>query len=128
MFYFHILDLNVNQWVPLKGCILGIWTNGPCVVITTSVETLDRLWLYCYTNCMLGRAPRTKETLPDFCENMDFDKWDIIVWYQVTQNPQEFNRLTGCQRDPRILGRHKNMAHLFPENFTSEGIFGRNKP
>ena len=41
MFYFHILDLNVNEWVPVKGCILGI--DGPCVVITTNVETLDGL-------------------------------------------------------------------------------------
>ena len=24
--------------------------------------------------------------------------------YRVTQNPQEFHRLTGCQRDPRIWG------------------------
>ena len=66
MFYFHILDLHVNELVPIKEYILGIWTYGPCVVITTSVETLDGLWLYCYTGCMLGRAPRTKETLPDF--------------------------------------------------------------
>ena len=54
------------------------------MVITTFVETLDGLWLYCYTGCMLGRAPRTKETLLDFCENMDPDKWDTIVWYRVT--------------------------------------------
>ena len=53
---------------------------------------------------MLGRAPQTKETLPDFCENMDPDKWETIVWYRVTQNPQEFRRLTGCQQDPRIWG------------------------
>ena len=57
------------------------------MVITTSVETLDGLWLYYYTGCMLGRAPRIKETLPDFCENMDLDKWDTTVWYLVTQNP-----------------------------------------
>ena len=63
---------------------------------------------------MLGRAPRTKETLPDFCEKMNLDKWDTIVWYRVTRNPQEFNGLTGCQQDPRVLGSHKNMAHLFP--------------
>ena len=44
------------------------------MVITTSVETLDGLWLYYYSGSMLGRAPRTKETLPDFCENMDHDK------------------------------------------------------
>ena len=43
MFYFHILDLNENEWVLVKGYILGIWTYGPCVVITTSVETLDGL-------------------------------------------------------------------------------------
>ena len=54
------------------------------MVITTSVETLDGLWLYCYTDCMLGRALRTKKTLPDFGENMDPDKWDTIVWYRVT--------------------------------------------
>ena len=44
------------------------------MVITIYVETLDGLLLYCYTSCMLGRAPRTKETMPDFCENMDPDK------------------------------------------------------
>ena len=38
------------------------------MVITTSVETLDGLWLYFYTGCMLGRAPRKKTTLPDFYE------------------------------------------------------------
>ena len=31
MFYFHILELNVNEWVPIEGCILGIWTNRPYV-------------------------------------------------------------------------------------------------
>ena len=60
---------------------------------------------YGYTSCMLGRAPQTKETLPDFvCENMDPDKWDTIVWYRVTRNPQEFCRLTGFQWDPWIWG------------------------
>ena len=51
------------------------------MVITTSIETLDGLWLYYYTDGMLGRAPRTNETLPNFCENMDPNKWDTIVWY-----------------------------------------------
>ena len=54
------------------------------MVITTYLETLDGLWIYCYKGCILGRAPRTKETLLDFCENMDPDKWDTTVWYQVT--------------------------------------------
>ena len=43
MFYFYILDLNVNEWVPVKGCVLRILTYGPCVVNTTFVETLDVL-------------------------------------------------------------------------------------
>ena len=67
------------------------------MVITTSVETLDGSWMYCYIGCISGRAPQTKETLLDFCENMDPDKWDTIVWCQVTQSPQEFRGLTGCQ-------------------------------
>ena len=43
MFYFHISDLNVHKWVPVKGCRLKIWIDGPYVVTTTSVETLDGL-------------------------------------------------------------------------------------
>ena len=57
------------------------------MVITTSVEILDGLWLYCYTGCMLGRAPQTKETLPNICANMDPDKWNTTVWYWVIRNP-----------------------------------------
>ena len=66
------------------------------MVITTSIETLHGLWLYCYIGCMLGRASQTKETLLDFCENMDPDKWDTILWYRVARNSQQFHRLTGC--------------------------------
>ena len=42
---------------------------------------VDPVWslLIIGTGCTLGRAPRTKETLPDFCE-----------WF----------------RDPPVLGRH----------------------
>ena len=76
------------------------------MVTTTSVETLDRSSIYCYTGCILGKAPRIKETLPDFCENMDPNKWGIIVWYRVTQNPWEFRGLTGYHWDPWVLGCH----------------------
>ena len=78
------------------------------MVITNFFETLDGSWIYCYIDCILGRAPRTKETLPDFCENMDPDKWDTIMWYRVTRNPQEFREFTGYQRDPRVLGCHNS--------------------
>ena len=49
------------------------------MVITTSVANLDGSWIYCYTGCIFGRVPRIKETLPDFCENMDSDKGDITM-------------------------------------------------
>ena len=52
---------------------------GLCVVI---VNCWDRF-------CTFGRAPRTKDTLPDFHE-----------WCRVTQHPRVFCRLTGCQRTP----------------------------
>ena len=44
------------------------------MVITTSVKALDESWIYCYTDCILGRALRTNETLSDFYKNMDPDK------------------------------------------------------
>ena len=37
----------------------------------------------------LGRAPRTKETLPDF-----------LKWRWITRHPHEFRGLTGSQRTP----------------------------
>ena len=36
------------------------------MVITTFVEALDGSGIYCYTDCILGIAPRTKETLSEF--------------------------------------------------------------
>ena len=59
---------------------------GPCVVIVNCWGTF----------CTLGKAPRTKESLPYFHE-----------WCRVTRHPLIFLGLTGCQRDTPILGRHK---------------------
>ena len=41
----------------------------------------------------LGRAPRTKETLPDF-----------LKWRQVTRHPLVFRGLTGSQQTPGFWG------------------------
>ena len=41
----------------------------------------------------LGRAPRTKETLPVF-----------LKWCRVTRHPLIFRGLTGSQRTPRVWG------------------------
>ena len=43
----------------------------------------------------LGRAPRTKETLPDF-----------LKWRRVTRHPLVFRRLTGSQRTPGFGASH----------------------
>ena len=41
----------------------------------------------------LGRAPRTKETLPDF-----------LKWRRATRPPLVFRGLTGSQRNPGFWG------------------------
>ena len=41
----------------------------------------------------LGRAPRTKETLPDF-----------LKWRRVTRHPLVFRGLTGSQWTPGVRG------------------------
>ena len=41
----------------------------------------------------LGRAPRIKETLPDF-----------LKWCRVTRHPLVFRGLTGSQRTPEFWG------------------------
>ena len=51
------------------------------------------------TGCTLGRAPRTKETLPDFRE-----------WRRVTRHSRVFRGLTGCQRTPGFGASH---VHIF---------------
>ena len=43
----------------------------------------------------LGRAPRIKETLPDF-----------LKWHRVTRHPLVFHGLTGSQRTPGIGVSH----------------------
>ena len=62
---------------------------GPNVVI---VNLLGQV-------CTLGRAPRTKETLPDFHE-----------WCRVTRHPRIFRMLTSCQRTPRFWGVAKALV------------------
>ena len=58
--------------------------------------------LYCLGQDMqvlyLGRAPCTKETLPDF-----------LKWCRVTRHPLVFRGLTGSQRTSGS-GRHSNKA------------------
>ena len=65
---------------------------GPSGRLTRVVIILDCLG-HIMQVLYLGRAPRTKETLPDF-----------LKWRQVTRHPLVFRRLMGSQRTPRIWG------------------------
>ena len=62
---------------------LFLLAHGPGVVV---VNCWDRF-------CTLGRAPRTKETLPDFRDRC-----------RVTRHPRVFRRLAGRQRTPGFWG------------------------
>ena len=70
--YFWSIDAGAQVTIIILAC-------GPCVVI---VIVWDRF-------STLGRAPCTKETLPDFRE-----------WCRVIRHPRVFRGLTGCQRTP----------------------------
>ena len=55
----------------------------------------------------LGRAPRTKETLPDF-----------LKWRRVTRPPLVFRGLTGSQRTPGFWGVTTELFGLCRESLT----------
>ena len=74
--YFVNIDAGAQVAIILLAC-------GPCVVI---VNCWDRF-------CTLGRAPRTKETLPNFRE-----------WCRVTRHPRVFQGLTVVNKTPRKWG------------------------
>ena len=70
------IDVGAQVAIILLAC-------GSCVVI---VNLLGQV-------CTLGRAPCTKETLPDFRER---------CW--VTRHPRVIRGLTGCQQTPGFWG------------------------
>ena len=50
----------------------------------------------------LGRAPRTKETLPDF-----------LKWRRVTRQPHVFRGLTGSQRTPGFGASQRDRLNIW---------------
>ena len=75
----YIYFVSIDAWVQVAILL----ACGPGVVV---VNCWDKF-------CILGRAPRIKETLLDFHE-----------WCRVTRHPRIFRGLTGCQRNPRFWG------------------------
>ena len=73
----------------------------PVLLIITVYETLCGHWCCLGQVLYLGRAPRTKETLPDFRERC-----------RVNRHSRVFHGLTGCQRTPQFWGVTK-FQHIF---------------
>ena len=67
--------------------------QGPKWPLFTLIWTLCGHWMCWDRLCIKGRAPRTKETLPDFRERC-----------RVTDIYKCFRGLTGSQRTPKIWG------------------------
>ena len=72
------------------------WPFYSCIWI---LDCWDRFMQVMY----LGRAPRTKETLPDFPEKC-----------RVTRHSRVFRGLTGSQRTPRIWGVTSPLSVMKP--------------
>ena len=83
-----------HTWPFLLAC-------GPCVVILNCLGQV----------LFLGRAPHTKETLPNFHE-----------WCRVTRHPRVFRGLTSCQWDPRDKGV-TNKGYIEFLTSSSHGLF-----
>ena len=61
----------------------------------------------------LGRAPRTKETLPDF-----------LMWRRVTRPPLVFRGLTGSQRTPGFWGVTRGTLEVGGDNRGKDEVIG----
>ena len=74
------------------GYIVGYMYIGMSIVYRAKRPFVLMILMFgtCYIQVLyLGRAPCTKETLPDFHE-----------WRRVTRHPLVFRELTGSQRTP----------------------------
>ena len=106
MFYFHNLDINVNEWVPVKGCILGYRQMDPM----WSVLLLLRPWMgYDYTVIQVEVNPRGKILLnpqfelvfkPQERKNQVIDKYlDPINKDQITKGLKETKTVETCPKE-----------------------------
>ena len=77
-------------------CVLmsiSLWAQVAVLDILQILDCLGQVNADYLQVLYLGRAPRTKETLPDF-----------LKWRRVTRHPLVFRGLTGSQRTPRVWG------------------------
>ena len=77
-------------------CVLmsiSLWAQVAVLDILHILDCLGQVNADYLQVLYLGRAPRTKETLPHF-----------LKWRRATRHPLVFRRLTGSQRTPRVWG------------------------
>ena len=77
-------------------CVLmsiSLWAQVAVLDILQILDCLGQVNADYLQVLYLGRAPRTKETLPYF-----------LKWRRVTRHPLVFRRLTGSQRTPQVWG------------------------
>ena len=72
---------------------IGLWAQMAVLLMDCYIGLLGQV---IYRLCIPGRAPRTKESLPNFREKC-----------RVTRHSQVFQQVDGYSMDPRVLGRHK---------------------
>ena len=81
------------------------WSFYLCCDYIRLLETGFMQMLY------LGRAPRTKETLPDF-----------LKWRRVTRHPHVFRGLTGSQRTPGF-GASQHQLYTIVQELINYSLF-----
>ena len=79
--WIHSWDIFIECCLWVQVAVLDVY----CIYLTVWDRYMQVLYL--------GRAPRTKETLPDF-----------LKWIRVTRHPLVFRGLTGSQRTPGFWG------------------------
>ena len=72
---------------------ISLWAQVAVLDVLHILEYLGQVNADYLQVLYLGRAPRTKETLPDF-----------LKWRRVTRHPLVFRGLTGSQRTPGFWG------------------------
>ena len=77
---------------------ISLWAQVAVLDILHILDCLGQVNADYLQVLYLGRAPRTKETLPDF-----------LKWRRVTRHPLVFRGLTGSQRTPGFWGVTKGL-------------------
>ena len=93
--------INSLETIGYCSCIMMSIVIGPKWSFYSCCDYIGLLGTGFIQVLYLGRAPRTKETLPDF-----------LNWRRVTRHPLLSRGLTGNQRTPRFGASHNLVNHV----------------